>query len=173
MQTETLAEITRKVLAKRQGNINSIKSVGDASDAPEEPPEWFKNYVESHGNINTVKPPPKPHPAARPDRGRPAARTSRSGSPKGRASPGRGRQGNGSRSPSAGPSKVVGWDNKCFHCGSNSHGRKDCKLFNDMMAKENGSKPKEQWRPPAGYKSALGRARDEQKAQDTKKVAAI
>ena len=42
-----------------------------------------------------------------------------------------------------------------------------------MMAKENGSKPKEQWRPPAGYKSALGRARDEQKAQDKKKVAAM
>ena len=42
-----------------------------------------------------------------------------------------------------------------------------------MMAKENSSKPKEQRRPPARYKSALGRARDEQKAQDKKKVAAM
>ena len=38
-----------------------------------------------------------------------------------------------------------------------------------MMRKANVGKPKDQWKPPEGYKSALGRARDEAKAAEAKK----
>ena len=71
---------------------------------------------------------------------------------------------------------VVGWGNKCFHCGSDSHTRKDCKSFDKMMRDANVGKPKDQWKPPNGYKSALGKAREAQKAKnnsDKKKINAV
>ena len=37
-----------------------------------------------------------------------------------------------------------------------------------MMKKENGSKPKKDWRPPKGYKSAIAKARDAQREKDKK-----
>ena len=43
-----------------------------------------------------------------------------------------------------------------------------------MMKKANVGRPKDQWKPPEGYKSALGKARDAQRALDRKKkVAAL
>ena len=45
-----------------------------------------------------------------------------------------------------------------------------------MMADANVGKPKDSWKPPKGYKSALGKARDAQKAEegkDKKKVHAM
>ena len=45
------------------------------------------------------------------------------------------------------------------------------------MSKHNGSKPKKEWRPPPGYKNAIGRARDAAKAKEAvgtkKKMAAV
>ena len=79
-------------------------------------------------------------------------------------------------SPSPGRNLVVGWGNKCFHCGSDAHTRKDCKSFDKMMRDANVGKPKDQWKPPAGYKSALGKAREAQKTKnnaDKKKINAV
>ena len=44
-----------------------------------------------------------------------------------------------------------------------------------MMKKANVGKPKDQWKPPEGYKSALGKARDLARAAEkkNKKVAAL
>ena len=48
---------------------------------------------------------------------------------------------------------------KCFHCGG-GHSRDKCEKFKKMMADANVGKPKDQWKPPEGYKSAIGKARD-------------
>ena len=64
---------------------------------------------------------------------------------------------------------MMGWDNRCYHCGSDKHRRNECKSFEEMMKKASVGKPKPEWKPPQGYKSALGKARDEAKAK-TKEV---
>ena len=64
----------------------------------------------------------------------------------------------------------MGWDNKCFHCGSDKHTRKECGEFERMMKKANpGISDITKMKPPQGYKSALAKARDAQKAADLKK----
>ena len=50
------------------------------------------------------------------------------------------------------------WGDCCFHCGSDQHTRNDCKEFQNLMA--NVGVPKKDWKPPPGYKSAIGKARD-------------
>ena len=63
---------------------------------------------------------------------------------------------------------MMGWDNRCYHCGSDKHRRNECKSCEEMMKKANVGKPKADWKPPQGYKSALGKARDEAKAKAKK-----
>ena len=41
-----------------------------------------------------------------------------------------------------------------------------------MMRKANAGKERKDWKPPAGYKSALGKARDEARTVDKRKKAA-
>ena len=53
------------------------------------------------------------------------------------------------------------WGKRCYHCGSEKHSRPECEAFNKMMAEANkGITDKKKWRPPAGYKSAIAKARD-------------
>ena len=51
--------------------------------------------------------------------------------------------------------------------------KRDCKEFDDMMRKTNVGIPKDKWKPPEGYKSALGRARDAARNKSPGKVNAI
>ena len=110
---------------------------------------------------------------------RPAKKT-RQDEPRGRSTERRDSGDRGNRrkgSPSPGRNLVVGWENRCFHCGSDKHTRKECAAFDKMMKDANVGKPKDQWKPPAGYKSALGKARDLQKAKNAgdkkKKISAF
>ena len=71
-----------------------------------------------------------------------------------------------SRSPSQGRRKenLIDWPaGKCFHCGGD-HSREKCEKFSKMMRDANVGKPKDQWKPPEGYKSAIGKARDAARA---------
>ena len=82
------------------------------------------------------------------------------------------------RSQSPGRLRLVEWGNKCFHCGSEKHTRDQCQSFAKMLAEapHNKGKPADKRTPPPGYKSALGKARDEAKAKLAKtesKVAAL
>ena len=64
---------------------------------------------------------------------------------------------------------MIGWDNKCWHCGGD-HNRKDCRGFAKMMKDANpGVSDLAKMKPPAGYKSALAKARDAAKASAPKK----
>ena len=92
--------------------------------------------------IAAVKPPPAPHP-----RGRPTKREERRRTPT--SSPRR----------STSKSRLLDWGKKGYHCGED-HSRKDCVKFKEMMRKANPGVPESQWKPPKGYKSAIGRARD-------------
>ena len=111
-----------------------------------------------HNSVSAISAPPKkPTGPGTERRGRPDRR----GTSPGRAS---------SRSPSAGRrNMVVGWGKKCYHCGSEDHSKQECKSFKKMMEDANkDKKPGEKWSPPPGYKSALGKARDAQKAAAAK-----
>ena len=109
---------------------------------------------------------------------RPAKKT-RQDEPRGRSTERRGSGDRGNRrmgSPSPGQNLVVGLENRCFHCGSDKHTRKECDASDKMMKDANVGKPKAEWKPPSGYKSALGKARDLQKAKnarDKKKINAF
>ena len=70
------------------------------------------------------------------------------------------RKPNRSRSPSANRKSLIDWPpGKCFHCGG-EHSRDKCEKFAKMMKDANVGKPKDQWKPPPDYKSAIGKARD-------------
>ena len=60
------------------------------------------------------------------------------------------------------------WDSRCYHCGSDKLRRNECKSFEETMKKANVGKSKPDWKPPQGYKSALGKARVEAKARAKK-----
>ena len=64
---------------------------------------------------------------------------------------------------------MIEWGKRCYHCGSEDHTRDKCDKFNKMMKEHNGDKPKKDWRPPPGYKSAIAKARDAAKAADKSK----
>ena len=55
-----------------------------------------------------------------------------------------------------GKNRMMGWDNRCYHCGSDKHCQNECKSLEEMMKKANAGKPKADWKPQQGYKSALG-----------------
>ena len=162
LQNEQMAELTRKNLARYAGRMSALS---DATPAPlcgqcTEPPamsdlEEFKTEMRAtmKSMISAVakakaRPTRKPSPGGDKPRGRSPARGARSDSP--------------GRSQSRG--RLPGWDNRCYHCGSHDHMREGCKAFTAMMAKENGSKPKKDWKPPKGYVSELGKARAAAKA---------
>ena len=175
LQQENLAGITKRAL---QSYSNGGKPVGsieqEDEDAPVEnpPAPWTKDLIQlKDAIIAAIQPPPAPHAAPRPDRGRGRNQTSKPNS-RDNSRDRAGRQ----RSPSGGrrqPNRLVGWDNRCYHCGSKDHTRPDCAEFAKMMKAANpGVKDIKKMKPPAGYKSALAKARDAQKLKD-KKVAAL
>ena len=183
LQHEHLAEMTRKQLTGRSGNRMNVftpqqeeQCAAEQSPVPDddeglEPPAWFKNYIAANRQVPA---PPAPHAEPRQRRVRDDSR----GRDRGRGrDPKRSPRGSPGRSPSGGRKQLIDWGKKCFHCGSEHHTRDGCTDFNDMMSKHNGSKPKKEWRPPPGYKSAIGRARDAAKAKEAagtkKKMAAV
>ena len=167
LQKEALHEVTRKVLAKESGGklhalspaIDSQDEQLDAAHVPPPPiapdvPEWARPLIaalsqQSRGGG---------------DRGRNPRRT---GSQERTRTP--------QRSPSSGRGRLIEWNNKCFHCGSDQHSRDKCPGFAKMLAEapNNKGKPKKDWKPPQGYKSALGKARDAARALEAKKKVSV
>ena len=112
----------------------------EPSEDLENAPGWVRHLI-------AAVQPPKPHSEARPPRGRTDRRGNiprRSGSQdRGRRnSPGKGSKGGRTRSSSSGKNRMMGWDNRCYHCGSDKYRRNECKSFDDMMKKANVGKPK-------------------------------
>ena len=176
LQTEEMAEMTRKQLTSQFGK-RTMHSVQDRRvEQPEEPadkpvpdndddlqealrvaPAWAQKLFA----VRQAPPPPRAHSAERPPR-------DRNGQQQRGRSPQRGgsRDRNG-RSPGTGSrNRLVGWDNKCFHCGSIQHTRNNCDSFKKMMKDHNGSKAVKDWRPPPGYESALAKAQKARKAKE-------
>ena len=166
--TQNLVDVERKNLARefnlkgRGGRVNAVKHSEDEHDEviDKSPTSDLTRAVElltkNVTQIIAAVKPPSPLSAARPERGergRDRTRTGRDAHKSPRQSPGR----------SDSPSRffVAGWGRKCNHCGSDQHLKKDCKDFDKMMRDANVGVAKDKWKPPAGYKSALGKARDE------------
>ena len=143
LQQENLAIVTKHNLnAHIKGRVNSIE-FGDASqyEIPSEyndAPPWARHLIAAVKSSPVPAPPEQQIDAVRPSRGdkgqrgRDPARR-RDGPPKRegsggsrRASPSGGKQQDGRRrSPSVGRRGVqlIGWDNRCYHCGSREHRR--------------------------------------------------
>ena len=146
LTSEQLAEVRKKELTTR-GKVTSLRNVASESPlAPDlsEAPDWAKHLfaMNASPSIAAVQAPPK----------KPTGPGARRPSPRRSASPSPGRR----------ASLVPDWGNKCFHCGSDKHTRQDCEKFSKMMSEAacNKGKSKSEWKPPEGYKSAIGRARD-------------
>ena len=150
LTSEALAETRRKELTQTiRGRVNAIlpseedqiSEVGTKSavELPDDAPAWAKQM---YAMVCTPCPPVN---AIAPRNPRDKTR---------QRSPGRGRSG------SPGRNLLPDWGNKCFHCGSDKHTRNDCPEFKEMMSKANVGVPKKDWKPPAGYKSAIAKARD-------------
>lgn len=180
LQQENLAMITKRNLTAQMSKLGSVSAMtpdyssgevqpaSEVSDDLSDAPPWVKHLIAA------IAPPPSPSAAARPPRevrGRP---TDRRG-----ASPGRSNSRDKGvrprpRSPSGGGKfRLIGWENKCYHCGSDSHRREDCDSFKKFMAANNKGKPKDQWKPPPGYKSAMGKARDKAREESVARKAKV
>ena len=151
-------------MSKMYGGSVKTLMPGEDGQAAEEvdspaslPPPWLKSFGDTI--IAAIKPPAPPKKS---ERGRPDKKGDKN-------------QRTSSRSTSRGRRFLEGWGRRCNHCGSMDHVKRECKEFEAMMRKANVGKPKDQWKPPEGYKSALGRARDEARAaeQKKKKVASL
>ena len=177
LMTENLVDVERKNLSRefnlrRGGKVHAVKESEECAPSSPEMQQVQKAIskltdlmIAQTGlsqPINAVKPPPPPNGTR--DRGRDRERRERDRkSP--RQSPGR------SKSPSR--FFLEGWGKRCNHCGSDKHLKRDCKEFDEMMKKANVGVSKDKWKPPVGYKSALGRARDAARNKSPGKVAAI
>ena len=154
LQREHLAGVAKKNLSKTYGG--SIKSLQSTDEGLRDAPSWLPALINAL-KPQEVPPPPTSTIAAtqRSNRGRPEKRD--------------GQKRNSSRSSSRGRRFLAEWGKRCNHCGSEDHLKKDCKEFESMMRKANVGKKREEWKPPPGYKSALGKARDAAKAADEKR----
>ena len=171
LQQERLAEVTKKHLEQMTHRRSITAVVGqkrieeeideNGPDQPpkeEEPPAWARQLIAA------MAPPPSAHAVTRPPR-KPSPTGARGRSPGSRAD--KDRRDPRKRSPSQ-SKRLVEWNNKCYHCGSEDHGRETCSSFNKMMKEANPGKEKKDWKPPSGYKSALRIAVDKAKAKDAK-----
>ena len=43
---------------------------------------------------------------------------------------------------------MMGWDNGCYHCGSDKRGRNECKPLEEMMKKASVGRTNADWKPP-------------------------
>ena len=165
--TDNLVEVEKKNLSrefnlKHGGRVNAIGNTGQDDDdqkSGKSELQQMQKSIESLtaalvDHVSAVKPAPPPRKGAGAERGRGrhAQRRDRPQRSPGN-SPGR----------SGSPSRffVQGWGKRCNHCGSEKHQKKECKEFDEMMRKANVGVAKDKWKPPADYKSALGKARDE------------
>ena len=165
LTSEKLADIRKKDLTHRS-KIHSLQPAEPSTEEADfsEAPSWAKRLYAM--NLSAVAPPPLPHSETRAAAVQPGAR--RSSSPR--------------RSPSPGSRKnLIDWPpGKCFHCGGD-HTRDKCEKFKKMMQDANPGKPRKDWVPPVGYKSAIAKARDaakatakaKPKAKPTKKINAM
>lgn len=154
LQHEAVAEIVKKNLTNfSRGRINAVKQVTDYSDTevpPPPPPPHLAHDVPvwAQSLIAAVTQRPAKTSTRKDDKAS-RGRTLDSG--------GNNRSRQSSPSPGARRNLVIGWGNKCCHSGSENHTRKDCSCFARMMAGANVGKPKDTWKPPKGFKSALGK----------------
>ena len=173
LQTEELAEMTRKQITSQFGKKGIHSVQGRQEEKPHEAvdipvpdheqdigevlktaPAWAQKLFA----VRQAPPPPSPHSASRPLR-----------EPRGRAAARDGSRGRNDRSPRSGSrNRLIDWGNKCFHCGSSSHTRNNCESFKKMTKDHNGSKPAKDWKPPPGYESALAKAKKAAKAKEDK-----
>ncbi|MCH1582993.1 MAG: hypothetical protein L7S63_07745, partial [Flavobacteriales bacterium] len=153
LTSEHLAEVRKKELTAR-GKIGSLQEAAESSSVPDmsDSPDWARHlFAAVQPLIAAAAVPPVAAIQAPPRRPTGPGR---------RSSPQR------SRSPGSRVSLVPDWGNKCFHCGSDKHTREKCDKFKAMLksAACNQGKPESQWKPPEGYKSAIGKARDAARA---------
>ena len=156
LQREHLADVAKKNMSKLYGPVKSLQEenpYGAEETIP--PPPWLNALIAA------VRPKPPPKKGDKAERGRSEKKEDK---PKRTAS----------RSSSRGRRFLEGWGKRCNHCGSEDHIKRDCKEFENMMRKANPGKERKDWKPPEGYKSALGKARDAARAADQKrKVASL
>jgi septum formation topological specificity factor MinE len=145
---EQLAEVRKKELTGSR-KVHAVRRKADevltAADVtlPDDAPDWARQLAALQ--ISAVG-----------QAARPAKTQQRRNSPRRSPSPGR-------------VSLVPDWGNKCFHCGSDQHTRDKCEKFEKMMALANpGVTDKKKMKPPEGYKSAIGKARDAARAASPK-----
>ena len=152
LQKEKLTEIARKNMSKTYGG--QVKAILPSEEQESSsPPSWVADLIAA---VQT-RPPRKTDPRGRDTRKQGDRTKSRD------------------RSTSRGRKFIEGWGKRCNHCGSESHMKRECKEFKDMMKKANVGKPEKDWKPPEGYKSAFGKFRDAAKAaaEKAKKVASL
>ena len=122
--------------------------VQDRTD-PEEPPAWFKDYINKLDGGNR-KPPP---------------RAPRSPSPGGSGSRG--------ASPRGGKPLRIKFEG-CWHCGTKGHSRGQCELFKKLMAEANKNiSDRTEWKLPEGYKGKYEEAKAKARAASKKRVNAL
>ena len=194
--SENLADVNRRSIAKEtRGRISAFTKNQDETLERLTPMEAAEHAERSdHGErLGPVPPPPQPFQevasalksmndnlvncisainnkgprSSSPPRGRSPGNRSRDTRSTGS------RTGARTRSPSAGRNRILDWGNKCFHCGSDKHTRKECKAFETFMKDNNKGVAQKDWKIPAGYKSAIGKARDAQKAAAAKKKGTV
>ena len=161
-QREHLQDIAGKNMRKQySGSLKALQQVegpatGSDESVPPPPPPWVDTITSAI--LAAVRPGTSP----KKERGRPERKNTAD-------------KRQASRSSSRNRRFLEGWGRRCNHCGSDKHLKNQCKEFEDMMRKNNVGKEKKDWKPPVGYKSALGRARDAAKASEDKKkkVAAL
>ena len=163
LQTEKLADINKRVLQREYiGKIHALKGVNDDEEKiplpPTPSPEIAAITAALKGLQNTVA-------AIQKKSDRPRSKTP----PRGRSNSPRSRRDRRSRS-SSGSKRLIDWGKKCYHCGKEDHTRNACKEFQKMMEATNRGNPdKKTWKVPAGYESAISKARKAAKAADSKK----
>ena len=177
LQQESLAEVTRRNLRQMTGSSRgrSVASVQQAThaqavDTPvggddsglDDAPTWAKALIHAVRQPQRSGRTPSRSPARSPGR----SSTQAPPAPHGDRRQQRDRRTARTPSPARGGLKLIDWpSNRCYHCGSDTHTRNDCAGFKKMMEEANKGKQKKDWKPPAGYKSAIAKARDAAKAK--------
>ena len=174
LKQETMADVVRRNLTSQaRKKVHAVQSVQspatDASDipVPDDLEDQVRRVVCAMQGlpINAVQPPPKPHAGQRPPRGR---TSDRSKSPRND----RLKSPRGARDRSDSRKRfTIDWPRgKCFHCGGD-HNRDECGSFKKMMEEANKGNPnRKSWKPPKGYESAIGKARNAAKAKEASKT---
>ena len=137
------------------GRVAALLIDSDEQDKAEdeEPPAWFKDYVNKLDGGNRKPPPRNPR-----DQNSKKDKAARSPSPRG----------------DRGGNKVRIHFEGCWHCGVNGHSRGQCDLFKKLMADANKNiSERSEWKLPEGDKGKYEEAKAKAKATSKKRVNAL